>query len=48
MNCDEINPRIETTDEKLERYKDFKKRYYIYRVDDIINYIKKKKLCIMI
>ena len=39
MNFNETNPRIETRDKKLETYNEFKKRYYIYRVDDIIEYL---------
>jgi hypothetical protein len=38
---DELNPKIETKEVLLESYNDFKKRYYIYRVDDIREYIQK-------
>jgi DNA replication protein DnaD len=38
---DELNSKIEVTDETLESYSDFKKRYYIYRVDDIREYLQK-------
>ncbi len=41
MKSNELNPKIETKEEKLEIYTDFKKRYYIYRVDDIVNYLQR-------
>ena len=41
MNFNELNPKIETADKTLETYNDFKKRYYIYRVDDIIDYLQR-------
>ncbi len=41
MKSNELNPKIETKEEKLETYTDFKKRYYIYRVDDIVNYLQR-------
>lgn len=50
MNSTELKPKIETKEEKLETYTDFKKKYYIYRVDDIIDYLQRdntelSKLC---
>lgn len=39
MNFNELKPKIDTADKNLERYTDFKKRYYIYRADDIIDYL---------
>ena len=41
MKPNELNPKIETKEEKLETYTDFKKRYYIYRVDDIVEYLQR-------
>lgn len=41
MKSNELNPKIETKEEKLETYTDFKKRYYIYRVDDIVEYLQR-------
>lgn len=41
MKSNELNPKIETKEEKLETYTDFKKRYYIYRVDDIVAYLQR-------
>lgn len=41
MKSNELNPKIETKEEKLETYTNFKKRYYIYRVDDIVNYLQR-------
>ncbi|MBO5397762.1 MAG: hypothetical protein J6A36_02350 [Clostridia bacterium] len=41
MNFNNLKPRIETTNKELERYNEFKKRYYIYRVDDIIENLQK-------
>lgn len=37
----ELKPKIEKDNEHLESYTDFKKRYYIYRVDDIVEYIQR-------
>lgn len=50
MNLNELKPKIETKEETLETYTDFKKRYYIYRVDDIVDYLQRdntelSKLC---
>lgn len=41
MNSNELKPKIETKEENLETYTDFKKRYYIYRVDDIVDYLQR-------
>lgn len=41
MSSNEVKPKIETKEENLETYTDFKKRYYIYRVDDIIEYLQR-------
>lgn len=41
MENDELKSRIKTKEEKLESYKDFKKRYYTYRTDDIVEYIQR-------
>ena len=41
MSSNELKPKIETKEETLETYTDFKKRYYIYRVDDIIEYLQR-------
>ena len=37
----EIKQKLETKEETLETYTDFKKRYYIYRVDDIVGYLQR-------
>ena len=39
MSLNEIKQKLETKEETLETYTDFKKRYYIYRVDDIVGYL---------
>lgn len=41
MNLNELNPKIETKEKELETYTDFKKRYYIYRADDIREYLQR-------
>ena len=41
MSLNELKPKIETKEETLETYTDFKKRYYIYRVDDIVGYLQR-------
>lgn len=41
MSSTELKPKIETKEEKLETYTDFKKRYYLYRVDDIVEYLQR-------
>ena len=41
MNFNELNPKIETADKSLETYNEFKKKYYIYRVDEIIDYLQR-------
>lgn len=41
MSLEDLKPKIETKEEKLETYTDFKKRYYIYRVDDIVDYLQR-------
>lgn len=41
MSSNEIRQKLETKEETLETYTDFKKRYYIYRVDDIIEYLQR-------
>ena len=41
MSSTELKPKIETKEENLETYTDFKKRYYIYRVDDIVEYLQR-------
>lgn len=41
MSSNETKQKIETKKETLETYTDFKKRYYIYRVDDIIEYLQR-------
>lgn len=41
MSNDELKPKIETKEQTLESYDDFKKRYYIYRTDDIVEYIQR-------
>lgn len=50
MSLNEIKQKLETKEETLETYTDFKKRYYIYRVDDIVDYLQRdntelSKLC---
>lgn len=50
MSLNELKPKIETKEETLETYTNFKKRYYIYRVDDIVDYLQRdntelSKLC---
>lgn len=41
MSLNEIKQKLETKEETLETYTDFKKRYYIYRMDDIIDYLQR-------
>ena len=41
MSSNEIKKKLETKEETLETYTDFKKRYYIYRVDDIVEYLQR-------
>lgn len=41
MNSNDIKPKLETKEKTLETYTDFKKRYYIYRVDDIVEYLQR-------
>lgn len=41
MNLNEIKQKLEKKEETLETYTDFKKRYYIYRMDDIIEYLQR-------
>ena len=41
MSSTELKPKIETKEENLETYTDFKKRYYLYRVDDIVEYLQR-------
>lgn len=41
MNIDDLKLKIETKEEPLESYTDFKKRYYIYRADDIRAFIQR-------
>lgn len=41
MKSQELYPKIETKENELETYTDFKKRYYIYRVDDIVDYLQR-------
>lgn len=41
MSLNEIKQKLETKEETLETYTDFKKRYYIYRVDDIVEYLQR-------
>ncbi len=41
MSSNEIKQKLETKEETLETYTDFKKRYYIYRMDDIIDYLQR-------
>ncbi len=41
MSLNEIKQKLETKEESLETYTDFKKRYYIYRMDDIIEYLQR-------
>ena len=41
MNLNEIKQKLEKKEEPLETYTDFKKRYYIYRMDDIIEYLQR-------
>lgn len=41
MNSNEIKKKIETEEKTLETYTDFKKKYYIYRVDDIVEYLQR-------
>lgn len=41
MNIDELEPKIETKEETLESYNDFKKRYYIYRADEIRGFLQR-------
>ena len=41
MSLNEIKQKLETKEETLETYTDFKKRYYIYRMDDIIEYLQR-------
>ena len=41
MSSNEIRQKLETKEETLETYTDFKKKYYIYRMDDIIEYLQR-------
>ena len=41
MSSTELKPKIETKEENLETYTDFKIRYYLYRVDDIVGYLQR-------
>ena len=41
MSSIEIRQKLDTIEETLETYTDFKKRYYIYRMDDIIEYLQR-------
>lgn len=41
MSSTELKPKIETKEKNLETYTDFKKRYYLYRVDDIVEYLQR-------
>lgn len=41
MSSNQIKQKLETKEETLETYTDFKKRYYIYRVDDIVGYLQR-------
>lgn len=41
MSLNEIKQKLETKEETLETYTDFKKKYYIYRMDDIIDYLQR-------
>ena len=41
MNLNEIKQKLEKKEETVETYTDFKKRYYIYRMDDIIEYLQR-------
>lgn len=41
MSSTELKPKIETKEENFETYTDFKKRYYLYRVDDIVEYLQR-------
>lgn len=41
MSSNQIKQKLETKEETLETYTDFKKRYYIYRMDDIIEYLQR-------
>ena len=41
MSSNEIRQKLETKEETLETYTDFKKRYYIYRMYDIIEYLQR-------
>lgn len=41
MSLNEIKQKLETKEETLETYTDFKKRYYIYRADDIVEYLQR-------
>lgn len=41
MSLNEIKQKLETKEETLETYTNFKKRYYIYRVDDIVGYLQR-------
>lgn len=41
MSSEELKPKIETKEETLESYNNFKKRYYIYRADDIREYLQR-------
>lgn len=41
MSLNEIKQKLETKEETLETYTDFKKRYYIYIVDDIVGYLQR-------
>lgn len=41
MSSTELKPKIEIKEKNLETYTDFKKRYYLYRVDDILEYLQR-------
>ncbi len=41
MKLNELNSETETEEKKLETYTEFKKRNYIYRVDDIVSYLQR-------
>ena len=41
MRLNEIKQKLETKEETLETYTDLNKRYYIYRMDNIIEYLQR-------
>lgn len=41
MRLNEIKQKLETKEETLETYTDSNKRYYIYRMDNIIEYLQR-------